>query len=88
MISEVRLEKSTFREVPARFEAGTPPIAEAIALGATCAWLAEQPRDLLGGLCNPLARTRHTKSLAQSRACGFWGLLRTLQINCRLCLLL
>jgi cysteine desulfurase/selenocysteine lyase len=34
MIDEVGLEDSTWGEVPARFEAGTLPIAEAIALGA------------------------------------------------------
>ncbi len=34
MIDEVRLESSTWGELPAKFEAGTLPIAEAIGLGA------------------------------------------------------
>lgn len=34
MISEVRLESSTWAELPSKFEAGTIPIAEAIGLGA------------------------------------------------------
>ena len=34
MINTVTFEKSTYREAPARFEAGTPPIVEAIGLGA------------------------------------------------------
>lgn len=39
MIKEVFLETSTFADVPARFEAGTPPIAQAIGLGAACKYL-------------------------------------------------
>jgi cysteine desulfurase/selenocysteine lyase len=39
MIESVRYEQSTFREPPARFEAGTPPIAPAIGLGAACRYL-------------------------------------------------
>jgi cysteine desulfurase / selenocysteine lyase len=34
MIASVTLERSTWAEAPARFEAGTPPIAEAIGLAA------------------------------------------------------
>ena len=34
MIDEVTIERSTYAEAPARFEAGTPAIAETIALGA------------------------------------------------------
>lgn len=34
MIEEVRFEKTTFKEAPFRFEAGTPPIVEVIGLGA------------------------------------------------------
>ena len=39
MIATVGLEASTFAEPPARFEAGTPAIAEAIGLGAACDYL-------------------------------------------------
>ncbi|WP_259783015.1 aminotransferase class V-fold PLP-dependent enzyme [Aestuariispira ectoiniformans] len=34
MISSVTLEKSTWADLPAKFEAGTPPIVQAIGLGA------------------------------------------------------
>lgn len=39
MILSVSFEKSTFMPPPARFEAGTPPIAQAIGLGAAIQWL-------------------------------------------------
>jgi len=39
MIETVTLEKTTFALPPARFEAGTPPIAEAIGLGAAIDYL-------------------------------------------------
>jgi len=39
MIADVFLEKSTYAEPPGRFEAGTPAIAEAIALGEACDYL-------------------------------------------------
>ena len=34
MISTVTMEKSTWAALPAKFEAGTPPIAQAVGLGA------------------------------------------------------
>lgn len=39
MIGEVTLEKITYADPPHRFEAGTPPIIEAIGLGAAIEWL-------------------------------------------------
>ncbi|HEY8418365.1 MAG TPA: cysteine desulfurase [Limnochordales bacterium] len=39
MISAVRLESSEWAELPYKFEAGTPPIAEAIGLGAAVDYL-------------------------------------------------
>lgn len=39
MIDEVFLEYSTYAEPPARFEAGTPPIAEVVGMGAACDYL-------------------------------------------------
>jgi cysteine desulfurase/selenocysteine lyase len=41
MISEVRFEKTTFAEVPHRFEAGTPDIAGAVGLGAAIDYVRE-----------------------------------------------
>ena len=39
MIRTVTLEKATWADVPHKFEAGTPPIAQAIGLGAAADWL-------------------------------------------------
>ncbi len=39
MIKIVELEQSTYADIPARFEAGTPAIGEAIALGEACDYL-------------------------------------------------
>jgi cysteine desulfurase/selenocysteine lyase len=39
MIRSVSFESTTYAPVPARFEAGTPPIAEAIGLGAAAEYL-------------------------------------------------
>lgn len=35
MIKEVHMDESFYADVPARFEAGTPPIAQAVGLGAS-----------------------------------------------------
>lgn len=63
MISSVTLEKSTWAELPAKFEAGTPPIVEAIGLGAAIDYLtgigleriAAHERDLLSYAMQRLA---------------------------------
>ncbi|CAK9026974.1 unnamed protein product [Durusdinium trenchii] len=39
MIDQVKLEGSTFSDIPHRFEAGTPAFAEAVALGRACEYL-------------------------------------------------
>jgi len=39
MISKVAKDKITWASVPAKFEAGTPPIAEAAGLGAAVEWI-------------------------------------------------
>lgn len=39
MIDVVKLQESTYAHPPARFEAGTPAIAEAVGLGAACEYL-------------------------------------------------
>lgn len=41
MISKVTKDRITWAEVPAKLEAGTPPIAEAAGLGAAAAWIDE-----------------------------------------------
>jgi cysteine desulfurase/selenocysteine lyase len=39
MIQNVTFEETTFAPIPARFEAGTPPIAQAIGVAAAVRWL-------------------------------------------------
>ncbi|WP_129626655.1 cysteine desulfurase [Candidatus Oscillochloris fontis] len=63
MIEVVDLESSTYAGVPARFEAGTPAIGEAIALGEACDFLAgigmdsifQHEQELLGHALDRLA---------------------------------
>jgi len=40
MIATVSMERSTYADIPSRFEAGTPPIVEAVGLGAAVDYLA------------------------------------------------
>ncbi|MFH1010881.1 MAG: cysteine desulfurase [bacterium] len=55
MIREVSLENATWNDIPYKFEAGTPPIAEAVSLGAAMdylnnigmEWIQEHDRDLV-----------------------------------------
>ncbi|MCH9654713.1 MAG: cysteine desulfurase [Planctomycetes bacterium] len=47
MIAEVTCEKSTYANIPARFEAGTPPITEAIALGTAIDYVMELGFDTI-----------------------------------------
>lgn len=44
MIKNVSFTKTTFAPPPYKFEAGTPPIGAAIALGVALEWLQSQPR--------------------------------------------
>jgi cysteine desulfurase/selenocysteine lyase len=41
MIATVSMERSTYADIPHRFEAGTPPIVEAVGLGAAVDYLTE-----------------------------------------------
>jgi cysteine desulfurase/selenocysteine lyase len=48
MIAEVSRERITYAEPPARFEAGTPPIIEAVGLAAALDWLSSLDRAAAG----------------------------------------
>jgi cysteine desulfurase/selenocysteine lyase len=63
MIREVFLDRSTYAEAPARFEAGTPPIAEAIGLGAALTWFGALDREAALAHEDALLR-RATEALA------------------------
>ncbi|MGB9685475.1 MAG: aminotransferase class V-fold PLP-dependent enzyme [Rectinema subterraneum] len=56
MISEVRLEGFSVNELPYKFEAGTPPIAQAIGLEAAAEWLSSVGLEALGEYESALAR--------------------------------
>ena len=47
MIDQVRYDKSTFKAPPMRFEAGTPPIAGAIGLGAAIGYIEKLGREAI-----------------------------------------
>jgi cysteine desulfurase/selenocysteine lyase len=47
MIQFVSFERITYAPPPGRFEAGTPPVAEALGLGAALEWLMGQDRAAL-----------------------------------------
>ena len=47
MIETVRMERSTYAGIPHKFEAGTPPIVEAIGLGAAVDYLAHVGMDAI-----------------------------------------
>jgi cysteine desulfurase/selenocysteine lyase len=48
MILSVTFEKTTYAPIPAKFEAGTPPIAAAIGLGAAVDYLTDLGMDRVG----------------------------------------
>jgi cysteine desulfurase/selenocysteine lyase len=68
MIEEVRIDSSTYKEPPLRFEAGTPPIAETAGMSAAVDYLStvgmarvrEHERELLR---YALEKMRHVKGL-------------------------
>jgi cysteine desulfurase/selenocysteine lyase len=45
MIRTVTLERTTFADPPHRFEAGTPPIAQAVGMAAAARWISALPRE-------------------------------------------
>ena len=60
MIETVTMAGSTFPPPPARFEAGTPPIAEAIGLGAAVDYLTAIGMEAVAGTRRSSPRTRWT----------------------------
>ena len=72
MILSVRYESSTYKEAPSRFEAGTPNIAGAIALGAAVDYLEAVGREKIQTHDSGLARLAYQKisQLPHYRALG------------------
>ncbi len=65
MIETVTREKITYNAPPHRFEAGTPPIVEAIGLGAAITWLESLDRDAIHA---------HKQALLQRAVSALYGI--------------
>ena len=61
MVVNVDYEGARWKPSPERFEAGTPNIADAIALGAACDYLDDLGRDAIAAHDNALARLAYEK---------------------------
>lgn len=61
MIDHVSLEGSTFAPAPARFEAGTPPIAQAVGLGAAIKYLQSIGMDKVNAYEHEIASYMHRR---------------------------
>ena len=76
MIELVTMEKTTYLAPPTRFEAGTPPVAQAVALAAACDFLADigmsrveaHDRELMAHALELLAERPWVKVLGSPRA--------------------
>ena len=47
MIRKVKVDSSTYADVPARYEAGTPAVADAVGLAAAAKYLSEFGLDVI-----------------------------------------
>ena len=61
MIDQVTMEESTFAPAPARFEAGTPPIAQAVGLGAAIKYLQKIGMDKVEAYEHEIADYLHKR---------------------------
>ena len=68
MIENVTFEKTTYRDAPARFEAGTPPIVEAVGLAAAIDYVSAL------GLDNIAAHEQRLLAYANNRLATIDGL--------------
>ncbi len=68
MVEKVTFEHTTFKKPPARFEAGTPAIIEAIGLGAAIDYISSI------GMDGVIAREKELLSYANERLAGIEGL--------------
>ena len=67
MIRKVQVERSTYADVPARFEAGTPAVADAVGLGAAVEYLQRIGPDSNSGAREGVARLRDRALATRSR---------------------
>ncbi|HVL72058.1 MAG TPA: cysteine desulfurase [Beijerinckiaceae bacterium] len=66
MINEVRCEGITYNEPPHRFEAGTPPIVEAVGLGAAVRYMMALGRDRIRAHEHALSAYAHERLRAMN----------------------
>jgi cysteine desulfurase/selenocysteine lyase len=82
MIERVTLSRTTYARSPQRFEAGTPPIAGAVGLGAAVDWqehqdwaaLAQEDLRLTGRILDGLARIKGTRVIGPAGLQGRIGI--------------
>jgi cysteine desulfurase/selenocysteine lyase len=72
MIRSVAFDKITYADAPNKFEAGTPPIVEAVGLGAALEWLMAQDRVAIHAHEHTLLR-RATERLKQLNWIKLYG---------------
>ena len=72
MIETVTYDEVTFKDAPARFEAGTPPIVEALGLAAAINWLNDMDMDVVRAHENRLLSSA-TASLSDIDGVTIWG---------------
>ncbi|MEK9598626.1 MAG: cysteine desulfurase [Alphaproteobacteria bacterium] len=72
MINDVEIESATYSQPPSRFEAGTPPIAECIALGAAVDFVTDIGMDKIASHENSLLLYGHQR-LASVKGLSFVG---------------
>jgi cysteine desulfurase/selenocysteine lyase len=72
MIKTVSFEKTTYNELPFKFEAGTPNIAGAIGMAAAADWMAAQGHDNLQLIESGLLHYA-TDRLSEVEGIQFWG---------------
>ena len=61
MISSVHLDAVTYAETPHKFEAGTPPIVQAIGLGAALSYMMQIGRDKIAAHEDELCKYAHAR---------------------------
>ena len=83
MISSVSFERSTWAEVPHKFEAGTPPILEGIGLKAAIDYVQSIGYDAIDAHEASLIDHAHVRGLTRSRACTSWAGRRIAAAWCR-----
>ena len=72
MIKDVTFERTTYNELPFRFEAGTPSVGDVLGLGAAIDWMLAQGLDSIAAHEDDLLRYA-TEQLQQVQGIRFFG---------------